>query len=279
MKLIHSQNILDGSLFRQMPVGTIKELFIRYSGNNQSGKAVTLAGLGRIRFNHKGTDVHNTSVELLSNVNNLKGGVAEFFSTLGGAFGASVVLPFHAFWDEQSGLFCDVNTSYVQLDFSSALGDVQSGTVEVYAIMATRTASYFYQLIQRNIQAGGAGTVTQPVEIANVSELYVKEDSNISQVLVLADGDVKANGSQTALKAYSNSKNRVESAISVYEIDLNPFDSIRSDLNREVTVQLTTSAAANVNILTSSIAFASPQDVQRSIAVQKLPPVAAEDQT
>jgi hypothetical protein len=261
-----------------MPVGTIKELFIRYSGTNQSGKAVTLAGLGRIRFNHKGTDVHNTSVELLSNVNNLKGGVAEFSSVTGGAFAASVVLPFHAFWDEQSGLFCDVNTSYVQLDFSSASSDVASGTVEVYAIMATRTASYFYQLIQRNVQAGGAGTVTQPVEIANVSELYVKEDSNISQVLVLADGDVKANGSQAALKAYSNSKNRVETAIAVYEIDLNPFDSIRSDLNREVTVQLTTSAAANVNILTSSIVFASPQDIQRSIAVQKLPPVAAEDQ-
>jgi hypothetical protein len=277
MKLIHSQNILDGSLFRQMPVGTIKELFIRYSGTNQSGKAVTLAGLGRVRFNHKGTDVHNTSVELLSNVNNLKGGVAEFSSATGGAFAASVVLPFHAFWDEQSGLFCDVNTSYVQLDFSSALSDVFSGTVEVYAIMATRTASYFYQLIQRNIQAGGAGTVTQPIEISNISELYFKEDAAVSQILVMVDRDVK-NGSQVALKAYSNAKNRVESPISVYEVNLNPFNAIRSDLNREVAIQITTSAAVNVNILSASIAFASPQDIQRSIEVQKLPIAAAEDQ-
>jgi len=275
MKLIHSQNILDGSLFRQMPVGTIKELFIRFSGTNQSGKAVTLAGLGRIRFNHKGTDIHNTSIELLSNVNNLKGGVAEFSSTTGGSFSASVILPFHPFWDESVGLFADTNTSFVQLDFQSALTDVASGTVEVYAVTGARPASYFYQLLQRNVQVGGAGTATQPMEISNISEIYIKEDAGLSQITIYADNTV-LNGTQGAFKSYSNMVNRVETAISTYEIDLNPFNEVRSDLNKEVTIQVTTTGAVNLNILTSSIAFASPSDVARSINVLKSPNPAEE---
>lgn len=276
MNLFHTENLLNLSAFKKIPRGTVKELFIRFDGTAQAGKTIALSDLGTVRVNVRGTDRHNLSVELLSAINNLKRGVAEFSSATGGAFTASFVVPFHAWWDDRNGEYFNIDDSFIELRFPNLNStNVASGTVRLYYIEAPSLTSYSMSLFQRNIQAGGAGRVAVQLEAKNISSLYVKEDTNVSNLLVTTD-IITVNGTQADLKSYSNNVNRVETAISLYEVELNPYDEVRNDLNKETKVVLDATGAANVNVVLETFSVAPPSLVQESINYrnERMPAVA-----
>jgi len=264
MRLFKTQNLLDLSCFADIPRGTTKELVIRFAGVSAAGKTMTLAKLGRLRLNYLSTDTHNLSQSLLSRYNNLKMGVAEFSAAVGAAFSATLVVPFHAPWDDYNGQYFGEKEAFIQLDFPALDAvEITSGTVSLHTVEAPSLAQYVLLLLQRNVQVGGAGTVSQELEMSNISSLYISEDAAVTNWLVTADKSEKINASQAALKGYSNERNRVETAVDLIELDLNPFNEVKRLLNREVKVQANCTGAVNIDLVAESFAF-SDQMVQRS---------------
>lgn len=275
-KLFHSENLLNLSAFRKIPRGTHKEFFIRFEGQAQAGKMVTLADCGTVRVNIGGTDRHNLSFSLLSSLNNLKRGVAEASSVTGGAFAFSAALPFHLWEDNTNGEYFDLDEGYIQLNFPNMTSTlIVSGTVTISTLEAPAVTSYTMSLIQRNIQVGGAGQAAIELEFRDINSLYLRENAVISNVLVVTDSEEKANNSQATLKAESNNVNRVETAIDVYEIDLNPYQEIRSGLNKETRIVLNTTGSANIDLVAELIRSSSDK-VRKSLNYrsEKVPAVA-----
>lgn len=282
MRIFHSQNALDGAAFRKLPSGTIKDIMIRFEGTAQTGQTVTLDNLGRFRINIRGTDTHNLTFSLLNAIDNLKYGAIAASSTTGGAFNFAFVVPLHAFWDMQNGTYVGEDEGFIELSFPAMTSSlIASGTVRLSYNSAPRVSTYQSKLLQRNIQIGGAGQVAQDLEFKNISSLYIQDSSSVTQILVTADGREYANDSRQAFLDYSNAMNRVETALTLFEVDLNPFDEIRSDLNNEVRIILTSTGSLNYDVVAEMHVPTSAEVISKSSDfVQKnLRAIEAEDTT
>lgn len=279
MKLFHSENLLNGSAFQKLPRGTIKDIFIRFSGTAQAGKTVALTDLGTVRVNVRGTDRHNLTFEVLNGINNLKMGTAEFSSTTGGSFSAAFTLPFHAWWDQTNGEYFNIGDAFIELRFpllDSTL--IASGTVLLFAIEAPAVSTYTMSLYQRNIQVGGAGQVNQILEMQDISSLYFVENANVSNILVVSDNIERANGPQADLKSRSNMVNKVETGITTFEVQLNPYYEVRSGLNKETKITLSTSGATNYKMIVETFSNIPPSIVDDSLKYrsEKVPAVSSD---
>lgn len=267
MKLIHTENLLNQSAFKKLPRGTVKELFVRFAGVAQGGKTVALTDLGTFRVNVRGTDRHNGTFRRFNSLTNLKMGVAEASSTPGGSFSFAAVIPFHAWWDDRSGEYFGIDEAFFEArfpNFDSTL--IVSGTVSVYVIEAPQVSTYTMSILQRNIQAGGAGQVAQVLEIPSVSSIYIGENANLNTIQVTTDQLDRGSMTQADAKSYSNSINRVETAIDLIEINLNPYNEIRSNLNKEVKLILNTTSAANIEMLVEAYSLLPSKHVEESTA-------------
>jgi hypothetical protein len=257
MYLHRSAAISDLSLTAPLPEGGVKGLFVRFSGTNAAGVAATLADLGNVRVNLKGTDIDNATFNYFSLYNNLKWGVAEFTSVVAGTLAASIYIPFHQPDDNSNCLIvANQNDGYIQLQFPALVAAlVASGTVEVYVIPSRGSNSYLSLHLQQNIQAGGAGSTKQSLTSFNIANVYVVDNVIATQYLVTRDGIQSVNASRTALLAKSNLDNRVETAILFFEIPLNPSALLANTYANRVDVQVTTTAAVNLGLVYNSILF------------------------
>lgn len=255
MKLFHSESILNGASSSFIPPGVHRFIYAVFAGTNQAGQALSLANLGRFLLNkggeQAGTDLINTTVNFMSLLTNLKLGVAEFSSAVGGAFRIGIYLPLHAWWDLYRGTAFPDKQGYLQFDLSGVTGTiVANGTIKMYVEAAQGLASYETYLIQRNIQVGGAGAVPQQFEKRNISSIFVIEDALITTYYVTTD-----KGSHTELvtqadqKSISNALNRVETALNLIEINLNPYNVITNDLNHWVKMSVDATGAVNLNVM------------------------------
>lgn len=255
MRLFHSESILNGAASEFVPPGIHRFVYVVFAGTNQAGQALSLANLNRFLLNKggelAGTDLINTTVNFMSLLTNLKLGVAEFSSAVGGAFRIAVYLPFHAWWDLYRGTGFPDKQGYLQFDLSGVTGTiVASGTIKMYVEAARGLASYETYLIQRNIQIGGAGAVPQQLEKRNISSIFVIEDALIATYYVTTDrGSHTELVSQADQKSVSNALNRVETAIGLIEINLNPYNEITSDLNHWVKLAVDATGAVNLNVM------------------------------
>lgn len=256
MKLIHSEQLLNQSSYKTLPAGTYRGLVCVYSGQNASGKDTLVTNLGRIRVSFKGTDTHNTDVDLLSKFDNVEFGFPQASNSTGGAFSYAIYVPFHAPWDKNGGAYFGEGSTYVQADFPFfTTTQIASGTFEVYAISANEVASYTSLLLQRNVQSGGAGTVAQVLDVRNVSATYIAVNSSASSYIISADNVVFVNASSNALQYATNILSVTEADAGVLKANLNPFNRIDSNLNRQVSFQATTTAATQIRQLVLAFAF------------------------
>lgn len=224
MKLLVTDQVLNLTTYKELPNGTLKHLFIRWAGTNQAGQAVTLAQLGQVRVNYRGTDIVNESVAFFSLWDNLNYGVAEFVSNVGGTFAASIKIPFHAVWDEKVGLFNDPNYgAYVELRNVTTAVVIATGTVQISFEEAQANASYLTYYLQENLAVGGAGQQTQDFTGIDISSLYLETNAQLTNVFVAKDTVNKVSSDQNTLLADSNMTNRVETAIALYEVPMNPY--------------------------------------------------------
>lgn len=227
MKLLVSDQVLNNQLQRDLPHGTIKDLVIRWTGTNQAGQAVTLAQLGQVRVNYRGTDVVNETVNFFSLFNNLKYGVAEFSSIVAGAYAVSIVIPFHAPWDNTVGLFNNANyAGFVELRNTVTIVTVTGGVVQISYVEANAMAPYLTYFIQQNLAVGGAGQQTQDFSGTDISSLFIENNVNLTNVFIQKDQLSRITSDEATLLSYSNFLNRVETAIALLEVNLNPYNYI-----------------------------------------------------
>lgn len=254
MKILFSDQILNNISYRELPNGTIKDLVIRWSGTNQAAVAVTLAQLGLVRVNTRGTDIVNESVGFFSLFDNAKYGVAEFSSVVGGAFAATILIPFHAPWDDLVGLFNDDSfAGYVELRNTVTVATIVSGTVAVSYVEGNAIASYLTYFLQQNLQVGGASQATQTFTGIDISSLFIEANVNLTNVFVQKDSVNRISSDQATLLAYSNLINRIETAITMLEVDLNPYRYIPAG-GKETVLVATLTAATTVIIHTMGFA-------------------------
>lgn len=282
MRLLFTEQILNTTAYRELPNGTLKYLFIRWQGTNQAGQAVTLAQLGQVRVNLRGTDIVNDTVSFFSLFDNLKYGVAEFSSVVGGAFAASILIPFHAPWDNQVGMFNDENYgAYVELRNTVTVATIVGGTVSVNYVEAGAAATYVTYFLQQNLQVGGASQATQIFTGIDISSLFIEENANLTNIFVSKDGKNKISSTQALLEANSNMLNRVETAITLYELFLNPYQYIPAG-GRETQIEATLGAGTTVLMHTMGFALTPDAAVKSSVyysdipkpaPIQSLPPV------
>jgi hypothetical protein len=260
MKLFYSKDVLSGAGYENIPAGINRFVMVRFTGVNKAGQTLTRADLGRVIVNkavgggnQASSDKINSSVLLMSYLGDLKGGVAEFTSAVGAAFTCSIFLPFYAWWDLTRGMFFADKQGSISLDFpvlASGGTVVASGTVECFYVEGQGVATYDTYHIQRNIQAGGAGSVPQEVGFRNISSLYFYDDALVTRYFVDTDrGPVFKSVSRGALRAESNWLNQVETATDLMEARLNPYHDITNNLNSVTNVLIDATAAVNLNVL------------------------------
>lgn len=258
MILYKSENLLNLSTTKDLPEDLIQGLFIRYSGTAAAAVTVTLANLGTVRVNYRGSDIVNVPVTFLNGMNNLHWGTAEFTSAVGAAFAGSVYVPFHAPWDYGNGLANRLSDrGFVELRFPALTAAViASGTVEIYYVQARTVANYVPLWIQQNVQVGGAGTVVDRIQSFNISSLYFDFNAIITgSVLVFRDGQQVINSNQAVLQAKSNFDNRVETAITLVQVDLNPNDILANALSNNIEVNFGASGAGTIGLYYLAILF------------------------
>ena len=269
MILHKTENLLNLSAIKELPERNLLGLFIRYSGTNAALKDMTLAKLGKIRVNLKGTDIINTDINFFSLLNNLHWGVAEFSNVQAGAFSASVYIPFHAPFDNFNGVpFTKEDSGFFELSFPALTAtEIVSGVVEIYYITAQTVSKYIPLWVQQDFQAGGAGTVVERVQSFNISSLYFIENADISTILVYKDSRILINSKQSVLKAYSNFKNRIETGITLIELDLNPNDTPINALSQLLELNIVTGAATTVKNVYLAFLF-NPQLSEKSFEIE-----------
>jgi hypothetical protein len=213
-----------------------------------------------VRVNYRGTDIVNAPVSFFNLMNNMHWGVAEASSTVSAAFAFSIYVPFHVPWEQTNGLVSrKEDKGFFELTFpllTSAV--IDSGTVEVYYIVARGVASYVPLWIQQNIQVGGASVATDKIQQYNISSLYIVENAHITgQVLVFRDGMSVINASQAVLKAKSNFDNRIETAIALIQVDLNPNNILSNALSQQIELNAGMDAATAIELYYLALLFQS----------------------
>ncbi len=249
MKIIKTENLLNLATQVALPGAIIKGLFIRFSGTAAAGVTVTEAQLGTIRVNYRGQDIVNADLAGVGLFNNLHEGTHEFASAIGAAFTASYFVRFTMPWDENNGLIntdADRGTVYVSFPALTA-AVIASGTVEVYYVEAKTVATYVPIFLNQNLQAGGAGQLTDRFRQFNISSIYLIFNAIITAPIIInRDGQNAVNASQAVLQANSNLQNRVETAIALYQIDLNPNQLLGNALSNNVDITLGVSGAGTI---------------------------------
>lgn len=247
MKILKTENLLNLATQVALPNAIIKGLFIRFSGTAAAGVTVTEAQLGSSRVNYRGQDIVNTDLAGLGLFNNLTEGTHEFASAIGAAFTGSYYVRFTMPWDENNGLIntdADRGTVYVSFPALTA-AVIASGTVEIYYEEANTVATYVPIFVNQNLQAGGAGQLTDRFRQFNISSVYVISNAIITgSIIVNKDGQNVINASQAALLGLSNLKNRVETAITLYQLDLNPNQLLGNALSNNVDIVLSAVSGA-----------------------------------
>jgi hypothetical protein len=249
MKILKSENTLNLGTQVALPTGIIKGLYIRFVGVGATGVTVTEAQLGTIRVNYRGNDIVNADLAGIGLFNNLHKGTHEFAAASGGAVTASYYIPFCLPWDENNGLInTDADRGTVYLSFPALAAAVMaSGSVEVYVIEARTVAQYVPVFLNQSLQSGGAGTLTDRFRQFNISSIYIVENVHITgTIIVNRDGQNIVNASQAVLKAASNLNNRVETAVALIQLDLNPNQLLAGSLSNNVEVNLGMDAATTV---------------------------------
>lgn len=264
MKFLGAEQILNQTMYKELNYGTMRGLLVRYTGTNASGVAVTLAQLGQVRVNFRGNDNVNDTVSFFASMNNLYYGVAEFSSTTSGAYAATIWIPFSAPWDEKNGMFNSKGIAgFIQTNNALTTAVVANGVIEVYYLEAEAIANYATFWLQQNVQVGGAGQAKQTLTGFDVSSLLLEENAQITLIQVNKDERNLMSSTQAVEKAASNLMNRVETAITLIELNINPYKYIPAG-GRQVTIQLQMGAATTVGLHTLGFSN-TPEEATRSI--------------
>lgn len=272
MKLLYSVPFSNQSLTFYLPKGSYGYFLISYTGTNNATPKTRL-DLGNVQLVHNSNPIINVDAEMLSYLADLKGGYTTFVSTTSGTLNATVIVPCGKFNDRNNSyVINDNNKFYFKLDFPN-LSNI-TGTISIYGVPKLGVQNYMYGIMQRNVVASGASTVSDVHRVSNALATYIKTSSSITQVQLVRDNQVVADSTLQDLGEFSDFVNQVESSSSLIEVDFNLSNDIREAVSNEIQFKYVTSAAVTVQqyfsfaVLTPAVAHASVIDIDAQIAAK-----------
>ncbi|MCC7332646.1 MAG: hypothetical protein IT232_08570 [Flavobacteriales bacterium] len=268
MKFLFSKNITDGQLYFEVPEGNYKAFVIMFQGTN-GAVAATLDDLGTLMLNYKKYPlINDVDFELLSFLNNLKGGFATFTSVALGALSAYIYIPCGEFGDDTNSYLVERNdVLYLRMNYSAlaALAGI-SGTVRIFGVESDGVQNYLFSITQRNVVASGAGRVGDTDSVQNVSSILLKNFAAVTDVLITKDGKLKADATATELLAQSNFINQVEASVSLIEVGLNPARTLEENVGNEVSFSYNFTGVTTLEQYFCSIVL-TPDKAARSVII------------
>lgn len=244
MRLLFSSAMSASSLTFFLPNGNWGGFMLVFRGTN-GAVAVTRADVGNVNLTWNGNPLINVDFELLSYLTDLKGGFSTFTSVALGALNAVTYIPAGNFNDKNNIYrISDTEKVYFKLDFPNLSALV--GQVYIYGIPKEGIMNYQFCLTSRNVVAGGAGTISDTHRLANVSAMYLKNHSAVTDVMILRDNKTLFDGLKTDLQSLSDFTNEVEASNAIIELDMNRSKDIREILSSEIQFKYVFSGASTL---------------------------------
>jgi hypothetical protein len=245
MRLIKSSLHSDGSVLFDLPAGRYSHLYVRFNGTNVAGQTLAVTELGSLKLTHFNNEIVNIAPDHLVNLTNLYGGVPESSSAIGAAFTFSFVVPFRRKNDRNNALLVSPNSTRFALTGYNTAKVAAGSTIEVYGIYTNAPAAYVPVLKGVDLPIAAAMDFLYDFPVRNISQVYVVSDVNISRVQVTKDGESVVDGTFSAVDAYSDATNIVETGITFVELMAPKSDLLQEAINQQVKVKFTTTAAVN----------------------------------
>ncbi len=263
MRLLHSVPISNQSTTFYLPVAQYGSLVVEYNVTTSTGNAMTRANAGNVILNFNNKDVVNVDAEFLNLVGNLYGGVTKFVSTTAGANYMFTPIPLSSWSDSTNILDVSENDKcYIKLDFSSLSAISASGSVNIYGKTKLGVMNYLHKITSRNIIVSGATTFTDSMLVNNVSQLYLKAPSNVSNVQILKDGETIVDCSVELINNYSDFVHQLESTQSLIAIDFAETKDLREVLGTQISYKYTFTAATTLNQYFSFLEFTQAKAIE-----------------
>jgi len=266
MKFLFSKNISDRQLYYEVPEGNYKAFVVMFEGTN-GAVAATLDDLGTLMQNYKKFPlINDVDIEFLSFLNNLKGGLATFTSVALGALQAFIYLPCGDFGDQTNSYFAEKNdVLYFRMSWPllAALAGI-TGTVKIFGIEGEGVQNYLFAITQRNVNASGAGRISDVHRLQNISAIYLKNFALVTDVLITKDSKLKVDATTTQLLAESNFVNQVEATVALIEMALNPSNTLEENIGNQVDFSYNFTALATLEQYFTSIVL-TPEKAAKSV--------------
>src|SRR5690606_30153022 len=247
MRLLYSAPVSNRSLTYFLPNGSWGGFLLVYEFTNDTGNQATRADLGNVNLTRNGTPLINVDAEMLSYLNDLKGGFATFSSTQGSTGYAAILIPCGHFNDRNNAyLIRQSDKVYFKLDYGSLTDLAVSGNVRIYGLPKEGIQNYLYCITQRNVVAGGASTIADVHRLDNVAQMYLVNFSSVSQATIIRDNQTLIDALISDLKAFSDVNNQVETSTSIIELDLNLSKNVTEVISREIEFKYQFSGASTL---------------------------------
>jgi len=228
---LKTENWSTGSVLFYLPAGHYSRLIVRMSGTNATGQTLGETDLGRITITHHNEEIFNITPYELIHRANLVEGYPESSSSAGSSFAYSVPVPFRVKKDNKNSLPVVANSTYFALQNYNT-SKVSSGTIEVYGVYGEPYNLYVPVIKDKAYSPTASGTYIDVLPQINIAELYLRHDANFGDLQVKRDGTTIVQGSETAIKAFSQLINNVESTEALVDIVSPRTDVLSENFNR-----------------------------------------------
>jgi hypothetical protein len=262
VRLLFSTAFSSAMLTFFLPAGNWGGFVLAFRGTNGLTPKAR-ADVGNVNLTWNGVPLVNVDFELLQYLTDLKGGFSLFTSTASSTFETMCYIPAGNFTDKNNIYRIDNDEKvYFKLDFPN-LADI-TGQVYIYGIPKEGIMNYQYCLTSRNVTAGASGTISDVHRLNNVSAIYLKNYSAVSDMQILRDGKTIVDGILADIKAISDFTNQVETSASVIEVDMNRSKDIREIISSEINFKYTFSGASTLQQY-FAYSILTPQQARKSL--------------
>lgn len=270
--LLWQDNLASGSTNYNIAQGSYGDFLLRISGTAVAGQTVALSDLGNVRLNVNGDDKVNVDFGFLNLVANEYGGFIENDSAAGGAFNFSFIVPCHAWQDSLNVYHFGPNDkAYFNAVYASTLAaKVSVGTITIEATPKQGIQTYYHKLLNQNVNASGAGQISNTINQPNIIELYLKDPAALTTTMQFSkDGIEKVNSLTTAEVSYSNWIHLLESAVTFYAYEFAPSGNLNEANSQQLSYKYLFSGAGLLEQYYSAIEWSTAKQIESTQTLQR----------
>jgi len=250
MDLIYQGLVSSGSHSIRIPQGKYASFLLLFEGTAQAGETVAAADLGSLRLMVEARQVQYLPFSRLQSYNLLKGGIIDTTSGAGAAYSMSAFLPMAVPGDNGNVLDAQAGQRvFLEQENASGMAAKLSAadTLKVFGLHAEGVQVYLLKIGKYDMNlAAGTPTEELPAEFENIYEILLKNEGNLTTVLMKADGKTIINCVRAALIAQTHFINKLETwsaSTPLLDLILSPTKTLQESLTDSVIFDFQTAAA------------------------------------